>query len=321
MSNTQLHNAQAPMISICIPAYKRVAYLTRLLDSLVLQSFRDFEVIISDDSNDQSVSDLAEQYRSHFSISYYKNNPSLGTPGNWNFAISKARGEWIKLMHDDDWFVNAEALQGFVTGIKTAPTAKFIFSAYTNQYLSENRSEEVIASAIQRKRLAEQPYVLVGKNVIGPPSVTIVHRSVTEIYDVRMKWLVDIDFYVRVLTQNEFSFIPHSLINVGIGDEQVTAAVFRRQEVEIPEAFLFLEKYGTSPLRNIWVYDAWWRFLRNLDVKTKEQLLQYSHQKEWPNAIYTMLRHKQKLPEKWLHNGWFSKTNMFLLYLTHKSTL
>jgi glycosyltransferase involved in cell wall biosynthesis len=57
-----------PFISICIPAYKRTNYLKRLLDSIVLQNFHDFEVIISDDSNDNSVSELIHDFKEKIKV-------------------------------------------------------------------------------------------------------------------------------------------------------------------------------------------------------------------------------------------------------------
>ena len=47
-----------PLISICIPAYNRTTYLKRLFESIVDQVFKDFEVIVSDDSPNDSVKDL-----------------------------------------------------------------------------------------------------------------------------------------------------------------------------------------------------------------------------------------------------------------------
>jgi len=45
-------------ISICIPAYKNVGFLERLLHSISIQSFADYEVVITDDSPDDSVKNL-----------------------------------------------------------------------------------------------------------------------------------------------------------------------------------------------------------------------------------------------------------------------
>jgi len=102
----------APLISICIPAYKRVAYLQRLLESIAAQTFSGFEIILTDDSPDDSVANLIKNYSS-LNIKYFKNEAALGTPANWNCGIAKASGEWIKLMHDDDWFASPHSLQQF----------------------------------------------------------------------------------------------------------------------------------------------------------------------------------------------------------------
>ena len=69
-------------ISICIPAYKRIDYLKRLLCSIEIQKFKDYEVIISDDSNDDSVAALLKNFNGRFEIKYFKNEKALGTPAN-----------------------------------------------------------------------------------------------------------------------------------------------------------------------------------------------------------------------------------------------
>src|SRR3954465_8010288 len=106
---------KSPLVSICVPAYKRVEFLQRLLESIAIQRFSDFEVVVTDDSNNQSVKELLENYRDRFSITYHKNEKQLGTPENWNACISIAKGKWIKLMHDDDWFNDDSSLEEFVS--------------------------------------------------------------------------------------------------------------------------------------------------------------------------------------------------------------
>ncbi|MEJ7679536.1 MAG: glycosyltransferase [Segetibacter sp.] len=95
---------ETPLISICIPAYKNLEYLKRLLESISVQTFKDFEVVITDDTNNSSVSDYIHDKRWDFQISYYKNETVLGSPQNWNAAVNHSKGEWIKIMHYDDWF-------------------------------------------------------------------------------------------------------------------------------------------------------------------------------------------------------------------------
>ena len=92
--------------------------------------------------------------------------------------------------------------------------------------------------------------LLLPKNAIGPPSVTMVHASVSDQYDVRMKWRVDIDFYIRVLqNERDFFYIDKPLVNVGIGKTQVTNSCLNKPEVELPEGLLLLKKFGVEPLK------------------------------------------------------------------------
>ena len=102
-----------PLISICIPAYKNKDFLERLLKSVSIQSFRDFEVIVSDDSPTNELENVCSRYTDIFEIHYYRNNIPLGTHENWNASILKASGKWIKVMHHDDWFSDEESLHFF----------------------------------------------------------------------------------------------------------------------------------------------------------------------------------------------------------------
>src|SRR4051812_41659914 len=119
-----------PFISICIPAYKRIDDLKRLLNSISQQTFKNFEVIVSDDSPDDSVEQLCTAYTTSLNLIYYNNTPALGTPENWNAAIRKANGTWIKLMHDDDYFASDESLQIYVDAAKSFPETKLFYSAF-----------------------------------------------------------------------------------------------------------------------------------------------------------------------------------------------
>ena len=260
-----------PIISICIPAYKRIDYLKRLLCSIEIQKFKDFEVIISDDSNDDSVAALLKNFNGKFEIKYFKNEKALGTPANWNNAISKATGEWIKLMHDDDWFDNEHSLEKFA--LATNNNNKFIFSAYTNKTELTNDTEKKFFNENLKTTILKNPLRLLAKNSIGPPSVTLFHNSIKDQYDEGLKWRVDIEYYIRNISKGiEFTYINELLINVGVSESQVTNYCLNVPSVEIPEMYILLSKYGTSPLKNIMVYDAYWRILRNTHIHSKSKL-------------------------------------------------
>lgn len=307
------------LISICIPAYKRPENLDRLLQSISVQKFKNFEIIITDDSLDDSLKKTIQKYN-YLPITYYENAEPLGTPANWNFAIEKAKGEWIKLLHDDDWLSSEDALLQFAEA--TRKGNKFIFSGYANVILSENTIRIVNFPTSKQHILIKEPMILLPKNIIGPPSVTMLHRSVALRYDERLKWRVDIDFYIQVIKQQKsFTYIDKPLIHVGISDTQVTVDCLDQPEVELPEALVLLKKYGTKPLRNFWVYDAFWRIVRNVGVRSLEDLNRYTPNDAWPVALEEMVFHQKKIPTKYLKVGVISKTAMTLSYLTNRRNL
>ena len=186
-----------PFVSICIPAYKRPDLLRVLLESIAIQTWRDFEVVVTDDSPDDQVAILCEEFSSHIELRYFHHEQALGTPENWNAAIRHAKGEWIKLMHDDDWFAFPDSLQRLVKLTEEAST-DFVFCGSTTIEHHEVVWQQKI-STFSEKLLKKDPRNLFHLNFIGPPSV-VMHRNDGEVwYDKRMKWLVDIDFYIRYL--------------------------------------------------------------------------------------------------------------------------
>jgi glycosyltransferase involved in cell wall biosynthesis len=308
-------------ISICIPAYKNVSFLKRLLDSIQIQTYRHFEVVVTDDSPDNEVFELCSTHSLKDSLRYFKNDKNLGTPENWNESMRRARGEWIKLMHDDDWFGVPEALIIFANSIRQHPEATFFFSAYTNVYLERNSFEEVHISGKWRKYLAKDPKSLLSSNRIGPPSVIIHKLSPGIFYDPAFKWLVDIDFYIRLLENTPVVYIPETLVKVGLGNDQVTQKVFRNPTVEIPENLCLLDKIGIRSLKNIVVYDAFWRFIRNMNLRSISQVRAAGYDKPVPAIISSMIRIQSFIPKAILKTGIFSKSFMFLHYLFNYSKL
>ncbi len=303
-------------ISICIPAYKNLLFLERLLNSIAIQKFKDFEVVITDDSPDDELQQFISNYTSNFTISYHKNVEALGTPENWNAAIKHAKGMWIKLMHDDDWFSDENSLAVFAKQAQDN-TASFIFSAYENIYLDEKKSEIVFAKPFSfgfwhlKKNIAS----LLSKNIIGPPSVIMHLNNGKVFYDKQLKWLVDIDFYYHSISSQQIVFIQQPLIKVGLSNEQVTRSCFRIAEVEIPEYFYFMNKIGYKNLNNILVYDATWRLFRNLGIKKLQDIIDAGYFEKIELSILALIKFQNKIPSSLLKIGVVSKVLMLLHYI------
>jgi len=309
----------AVKISVCIPAYKNADFLRRCLDSLVTQSFRDFELILSDDSPDESVARIAKEYEDELQIVYFKNDPSLGTPANWNFAMQHAKGAYIKLMHDDDWLAENGALQKFYDCLEKNPSADLCFSAFHNVHLKEGKIAPVFCSSFLRNLLKKDRYNLFKRNFIGPPSVVFQRNNRNSWYDDRLKWLVDFEGYIRFLdSKGGFVYIDECLVNIGLSGEQVTSSVQHDASIVVPESLYFLQKHGIAILKNIFVYDYYWRTLRNFSIRSEKDIVHTGWPEEIPLPIKKMIAAQKKIPSFLLKMGPFSKSVMLTSYLLNR---
>lgn len=306
-------------VSICIPAYKRVGYLQRLLESILNQTYKNYEVVITDDSDDDSVKNLLTKYSSKINIIYNKNNPALGTPKNWMAAFSYATGDWIKLIHDDDWFAAPDSLHKYVNAI--TQDTRYIFSGYNAYYENKNTYVDKTVVKDQFDRISKQPFLLLASNLIGPPSVLMFHKSVKNYYETELKWLVDIEYYISFLVKEKAVYIEEPLINMSYNDTQVTNSCYNNPEVEIPEMLFILKKHGHCSAKNIMVFDAFWRSVRNNKIRNLEQLKQYSLTYNIPHFIKHIVQFQQIIPSFLLKIGVFSKVFMAISYTFNYKSL
>lgn len=305
-----------PFISICIPAYKNAIYLKRLMESISSQNFKDFEVIVSDDSNDDEVRSVLRAYET-LQITYVSNQPALGSPANWNHAIKLAKGNWIKMMHDDDWFANENALAAFAKAAAESDSG-FIFSGFCEIDISGKKDCYTLSKS-EKKMLASSPFYLFKKNFIGHPSTTLIKNDNDLFYDENLKWVVDIEFYMRYLLKHKTFFaIEKPLINIGLNEFQITKISFRNPSVEIPENLALFFSLPRRFLKNVFAYDYYWRLIRNLNIRKIDDMSAHTNGIEIPGEIKRMIQAQSRIPHKLLQNGVISKSLMMLSYLTKK---
>ncbi|WP_343704635.1 glycosyltransferase family 2 protein [Chitinophaga sp.] len=303
-----------PAISICIPAYRQPELLQRCLNSIHLQALRDFEVIITDDSPDNSVQQIVETYRSLFPLTYQHNPVPLGSPENWNAALLLASGRYVKMMHQDDWFAFPDSLSKYYAALEQHPEAGFAFSASTD--VGESGPGALHQPQQQQlNTLAHEPECLLLGNFIGAPSTGIFRRQPPVPYDGRMKWLVDIDQYIQLIYHNnKVICIPEPLVNIGVHSGQVTQAVQHNAAVVIGEHLLLLSKLKQPVLRRLPYFDFCWRLLRNHGVRSVATLEQLAGEYAVPRALRIMAGMQAVVPQGLLKNGLVSKCWMLLAY-------
>jgi glycosyltransferase involved in cell wall biosynthesis len=90
----------APRVSVIIPAYNARAWLAETLDSVIAQTYDDWEAIVADDGSTDGTGDLAASY--HPRVKCVRNERNLGIGGARNLALANASGELVALLDADD---------------------------------------------------------------------------------------------------------------------------------------------------------------------------------------------------------------------------
>lgn len=276
-------------VSICIPAYNQVEYLKRTIDSVLNQSYTDYEIIITDDSSSDIVFDLVKEYKSEAKIQYFKNKVPLGSPENWNESIGKSSGEYIKIMHHDDYFSNENSLSEFVKMLDENPKANFAFSATV--VVNKEKKRIHCPTNNQIENLHKDPNVLFFGNFVGPPSSIIHRRDLNLVYDKNLIWVVDLDFYIRNLTNNIFFVFTDNPLIINISGElhNVTRYCENNKNVEIYEYLYLLEKISKNH-KEVFFKKTYIIFFKKLFTKYKIQSIKDVQVTGYKNELHFILK-------------------------------
>lgn len=185
-------------ISICIPTAELqrdglpvgVDMLSCLLESIRQQTYKNYEVIISD----HSISNIIENECKNWpdiDIKYFKYNSGYGSATrNLNNAISKASGEVVKTILQDDYFYSNKALEDIANNIN-----EFKWGAMGTYHCNEDNTNKIIKPHLPK--WIDPVNLLGGANSISGPSVLFFIND-HNYFDENLCWLNDVELYYRL---------------------------------------------------------------------------------------------------------------------------
>jgi len=215
-----------PLVSICIPTYNGSQYLRECLDSVLTQSFSNYQVIIVDDQSSDNTWEILTQYASQDDrIQLFKNEHNLGLVGNWNRCIKLSDGEWIKFVFQDD-IIRPDCLElmletahidmPFVLCRRDFFFHSEIDDATKKYYMNIPRLDELFSGAdlISQNQICHAVLTDV-RNFFGEPTSTLIHRSVFQrfgLFNPAMVQLCDLEYWIRVSINTGIKYIRDPLV-------------------------------------------------------------------------------------------------------------
>jgi glycosyltransferase involved in cell wall biosynthesis len=198
----------SPVVSVVIPAYNAGLYLKQTLESVLAQSYRDYEIIVVDDGSTDDTSQVALQFGD--SIRYiHQSNQGLSAARNT--AIKNARGEIIALLDSDDLW-EPGYLEKMVPELNLHPEAAGVYCGF--QYVN-SRSEVVGQPSIKvvPPELFHSEMVIRG-NWLAPCAVLFRKCLVKEVglFDEALHAVEDWDMWIRLSENYIFVGVPDALV-------------------------------------------------------------------------------------------------------------
>jgi len=235
-----------PYVGICIPAYEDVKLLQRAVDSILWQSYSNFRIYISDDSQTTKIEEYIHALNDR-RIEYRHNSKTFGATENTNQAIKMALDDnvdLIKIFYQDDWFTYNNSLLIMVQALITND-ADVLFSGNI-----EKGNEETfhICTDSEIALLNRNITCLFKANYLGAPS-NILYKKCDTLLDSRYEWLLDVDFYIRLIGDKKLSYVYEPLITIGHDGNQLSDFYYRNPYK------MFIEKLnyylGNKQIRNV----------------------------------------------------------------------
>ena len=201
-------------VSIIIPAYNRAKVLPRAINSVLTQTYQDFEIIIVDDCSRDNTDKIIKQFTDP-RIRYIKHKHNKGGNAARNTGIKEARGEFIAFLDSDDEWLSDKLNKQMKLFAENGPSVGLIYAG--QRCYDENNGKDF--DYIGDKTGSVFSDMLV-HNYIGSLSVVIVRAEYIHKVgglDEQLKSCQDWDFYIRLSRVCQFDLVKECLIKYHVG--------------------------------------------------------------------------------------------------------
>lgn len=215
-----------PKVSILIPTYNSAQFLDEAIESVLAQTFTDYEVIIVDNCSTDNTKEVVGKYLTDKRFSYFRNDTNLGLVGNWNRCLELANGEYLKYLCADDKF-HPEMLEKFVAAMDAHPTVSVVTS---NKIYFGSQNKTVTLPFQQLANGRDIIYkTLETIDFLGDPTCVMLRKSNRHLggFKEGMIWMVDWEMWIRHLLVGDCYIIPEILVYTRKHPVQVTNTVIK----------------------------------------------------------------------------------------------
>ena len=205
------------LVSIVLPIYNGEKYMRQSIESVINQTYKNWELIIIDDCSSDNTPEIAKEYANQDNrIKYYRNETNLKLPRGLNRGFSLSKGEYLTWTSDDNLYLPT-AIERMVHTLKK-DNSDFVF-ATCDVINEEGKVIEIIKAPKDYKQ------AIVGGNFVGACFLYTrkVYEAIGE-YNPDCFLVEDYDYWLRIFARFEVSNIQDVLYQYRWHDGALTSS-------------------------------------------------------------------------------------------------
>lgn len=254
-----------PKVSIVIPTYNRADFLPKAIQSVLNQTYRNWEIIIIDDGSTDNTEGIVKSYK-EARIRYILHKSNLGLSAARNTGIKNSRGEYIAFLDsDDEWFPEKISCQMNIFQKKDSKCGVICTAGYRikgNQIMSK-KSVPINLDSFYEKFLFE--------NITWTSNVLVKKECFKKagLFDENLESCEDWDMWIRIAKYYKFIFLEMPLTKYVIHSGQLSENLLKK--IDARKRILF--KYQDELKHRKFVYSHHYYKIGNLcclSGKTRE---------------------------------------------------
>lgn len=249
-----------PVVSVCIPVYNGMPFVGETVQSVLHQTFADFELIISDNASTDGTSEALGAIDDP-RVRLIHGEENVGAIANWNRVAKEARGEYVKMLPADD-LLYPTCLERQVEAFRNLPedvvmvVAKRDIIDQSGRIILRSRGLAGLVGTVAGSA-AVKATVLQGTNVFGEPGSVLIRRSALDkwdpLFDKSLPYVVDLRLWCNLLSRGSLFAMEDPLGAFRIVSTSESAALSRRQRADVRALFEMLKDEGMVTAKECWI--------------------------------------------------------------------
>ncbi|MBO9998473.1 MAG: glycosyltransferase family 2 protein [Cyanobacteria bacterium SID2] len=199
----------SPAVSIIIPSYNRATLISRAIQSVLDQTFTDWELIVIDDASQDNTEEVVRGFGDP-RIHYIRHERNAGECGTRNTGLAAAKGHSIAFLDSDDWWL-PEKLEKQVRRFEELPPQVGAIYTWLSAVNPQGQVKNLRQPTLQGSIYGDLLYA----NFVGTPSTVIVRRECLDKgarFDTSLRCCGDWDMWLQIARDYDFEVIREPLV-------------------------------------------------------------------------------------------------------------